>query len=135
MLYCIETYCIVLYCEVLYCIVVYYCSNSSSSCSFSNFCVFRFFMPLFVSSQNDHVPIETKQFPKIHEILWLKSLTTLFPVTDFKHPVITPAMLLIGECLEACHVPSTTSLLRGLLLCSTMLHVRRRSTYLLFLAL
>ncbi|RUS21119.1 nucleolar protein 14 [Endogone sp. FLAS-F59071] len=41
-----------------------------------------------------------QEVPGIKEVVVLRMLGQVFPTSDFKHPVVTPAMLFIGQCLE-----------------------------------
>jgi nucleolar protein 14 len=51
--------------------------------------------------------------------LW--SLT--FPCTDFRHPVMTPMLLLMCEYLMRCQIESARDLAVGCFLCSMLLSV------------
>jgi nucleolar protein 14 len=41
-------------------------------------------------------------WPSTRTLLQIKLLTTLFPVSDRRHPVITPASLLVGYASSIC---------------------------------
>ncbi|XP_041369005.1 nucleolar protein 14-like [Gigantopelta aegis] len=54
-------------------------------------------------------------------LLYLKLVSVLFPTSDFRHPVTTPAMLLIGQLLAQCPVKTERDVASGLFLCSLCL--------------
>uniref|UniRef100_A0A672FTS5 NOP14 nucleolar protein homolog (yeast) n=1 Tax=Salarias fasciatus TaxID=181472 RepID=A0A672FTS5_SALFA len=56
-------------------------------------------------------------FPTLDTFVYLKVTALLFPTSDFRHPVTTPAMLLISQTLTKCPVRSLQDLASGLLLC------------------
>ncbi|KAG5189025.1 nucleolar protein 14 [Tribonema minus] len=55
-----------------------------------------------------------------HRLL-LKLLGDLFPTTDFRHPVTTPASLLLGQYLSQCPVETSADLAAGVFLSAIML--------------
>ncbi|CAN9504305.1 unnamed protein product [Ophioblennius macclurei] len=56
-------------------------------------------------------------FPTLDMFVYLKVTALLFPTSDFRHPVTTPAMLYISQTLTKCPVRSLQDLTSGLLLC------------------
>lgn len=62
-------------------------------------------------------------WPTIRTLLQLKLLTTLFPVSDRRHPVITPAALLVCKYLSQCVAGSTAEAACGLMLAGLALHI------------
>ncbi|XP_061589234.1 nucleolar protein 14-like [Cololabis saira] len=52
------------------------------------------------------------------KIIYLKVTQVLFPTSDFRHPVTTPALLYISQTLCKCPVRSLQDLTSGLVLCS-----------------
>lgn len=52
----------------------------------------------------------------------LRLLPLLFPTTDYRHPVVTPALLYLGQCLSECPVTSMADLTAGLSCAALMLH-------------
>ncbi|CAM9440140.1 unnamed protein product, partial [Chrysoparadoxa australica] len=60
-------------------------------------------------------------WPSIGSFLQLQLLGDIFPVTDYSHPLVTPAFLLLGQCIAQCPVKSPQDLRAGLLCCGIML--------------
>ncbi|KAL6096792.1 nop14 [Pungitius sinensis] len=59
-----------------------------------------------------HVP-----FPALDMLIYLKVTGLLFPTSDFRHPVTTPALLYISQALTKCPVRSLQDVTSGLVLC------------------
>uniref|UniRef100_A0A3B4EKC5 Nucleolar protein 14 n=1 Tax=Pygocentrus nattereri TaxID=42514 RepID=A0A3B4EKC5_PYGNA len=57
-------------------------------------------------------------FPGLDMMIYLKIVALLFPTSDFRHPVTTPAFVYISQALTKCPVTSLESLSAGLVLCS-----------------
>jgi len=60
-------------------------------------------------------------FPSAGSLFLLRLLGHIFPTSDYRHPVTTPAFLFMGEALTACPVTTTWDLKAGLFLCSLLL--------------
>ncbi|XP_014822341.1 PREDICTED: nucleolar protein 14 [Poecilia mexicana] len=56
-------------------------------------------------------------FPTLDMLVYLKVTALLFPTSDFRHPVTTPALLFISLTLTKCLVRSLQDLTSGLVLC------------------
>uniref|UniRef100_A0A1A7Z3J3 NOP14 nucleolar protein n=2 Tax=Iconisemion striatum TaxID=60296 RepID=A0A1A7Z3J3_9TELE len=56
-------------------------------------------------------------FPTLDMLIYLKVTALLFPTSDFRHPVTTPALLFICQALTKCPVRSLQDLTSGLVLC------------------
>lgn len=56
-------------------------------------------------------------FPTLDMLIYLKVTALLFPTSDFRHPVTTPAMLYISQALTKCPVRSLENVTSGLVLC------------------
>ncbi|XP_047227740.1 nucleolar protein 14 [Girardinichthys multiradiatus] len=56
-------------------------------------------------------------FPTLDMLVYLKVAALLFPTSDFRHPVTTPALLYISQTLTKCPVRSLQDLTSGLVLC------------------
>ncbi|XP_038150925.1 nucleolar protein 14 [Cyprinodon tularosa] len=56
-------------------------------------------------------------FPTLDMLVYLKVAALLFPTSDFRHPVTTPALLYISQTLTKCPVRSLEDLTSGLVLC------------------
>ncbi|KAM6901193.1 nucleolar protein 14 [Lycodopsis pacificus] len=56
-------------------------------------------------------------FPTLDMLIYLKVTALLFPTSDFRHPVSTPALLYISQALTKCPVRSLQDVTSGLALC------------------
>ncbi|KAK5851982.1 hypothetical protein PBY51_023490 [Eleginops maclovinus] len=56
-------------------------------------------------------------FPTLDMIIYLKVTALLFPTSDFRHPVTTPALLYISQAITKCPVRSLQDVTSGLVLC------------------
>uniref|UniRef100_A0A673W7G8 NOP14 nucleolar protein homolog (yeast) n=1 Tax=Salmo trutta TaxID=8032 RepID=A0A673W7G8_SALTR len=56
-------------------------------------------------------------FPQLDMLIYLKITALLFPTSDFRHPVTTPALLYISQALTKCPVMSLEDVTSGLVLC------------------
>ncbi|KAG1671696.1 hypothetical protein FOA52_007488 [Chlamydomonas sp. UWO 241] len=61
-------------------------------------------------------------WPGARAILQLKLFLSLFPTSDRRHPVTTPAALLIGRALSSCVATTAGEAAAGALLCGLQLH-------------
>lgn len=62
-----------------------------------------------------------KCFPGVDTLIFLKLISLLFPTSDFRHPVVTPALVFMGQILSRCRVESRQDVAKGLLLVSLFL--------------
>lgn len=60
------------------------------------------------------------KYPPFSDLLLFKLIGLLFPTSDFKHPIVTPAMLFMGQLLLRCHVDTISDLICGLFLCQVL---------------
>ncbi|KAA8584504.1 hypothetical protein FQN60_008289, partial [Etheostoma spectabile] len=56
-------------------------------------------------------------FPALDMLIYLKVTALLFPTSDFRHPVTTPALLYISQALTKCPLRSLQDVTSGLVLC------------------
>ncbi|XP_036385181.1 nucleolar protein 14 [Megalops cyprinoides] len=56
-------------------------------------------------------------FPGLDMLVYLKITALLFPTSDFRHPVVTPAMVYLIQALSKCPVTSLEDVTSGLVLC------------------
>ncbi|XP_040014069.1 nucleolar protein 14 [Xiphias gladius] len=56
-------------------------------------------------------------FPTLDMLIYLKVTALLFPTSDFRHPVTTPALLYMSQALTKCPVRSLQDVTSGLVLC------------------
>ncbi len=61
-------------------------------------------------------------WPAPGALLLLRLLPRIFPVTDFRHPVVTPALLYMGQAVSQCPLMTPTDVERGLFVVALMLH-------------
>ncbi|CAG8519627.1 9906_t:CDS:10 [Cetraspora pellucida] len=59
-------------------------------------------------------------FPTISEFILLRIISQIFPTSDFRHPVVTPALLLMAQYLAQCPFSNGLDLVSGLFLCNLM---------------
>ncbi|XP_076992393.1 nucleolar protein 14 isoform X2 [Tamandua tetradactyla] len=60
-------------------------------------------------------------FPGLDVLLYLKLTGMLFATSDFRHPVVTPALLCMSQLLTKCPVLSLQDVLKGLFVCCLFL--------------
>lgn len=72
-----------------------------------------------------------KTWPGAAELTLLRTVGMIWSTSDFSHPVVAPAMLLMGQYLSQGRVRNTADLGSGLFLCSLVAQVclllRKRS--------
>ncbi|KAG9354144.1 hypothetical protein JZ751_012268 [Albula glossodonta] len=56
-------------------------------------------------------------FPGLDMLIYLKVTALLFPTSDFRHPVATPALVYISQALTKCPVTTLEEVTSGLVLC------------------
>lgn len=66
-------------------------------------------------------------WPTPGSFLLLRLLPQLFPVTDFRHPVVTPALLLLGQALSQCPIVCSSDLEAGLFCATLALHYTEKA--------
>jgi len=76
---------------------------------------------LAVRLQNSKVSSGNSCWPQPSQLLLLKLIAVLFPVSDFRHAVVTPALLLMGQCLAQCPIRRPSDIVKGLFLCNLFL--------------
>ncbi|KAG8508660.1 Nucleolar protein 14, partial [Galemys pyrenaicus] len=60
-------------------------------------------------------------FPGLDVLVHLRIAGLLFPTSDFRHPVVTPALLCMSQLLTKCRVLGLPDVVKGLFVCSTFL--------------
>ncbi len=63
----------------------------------------------------------TQSWPSPGRLMLLKIIGDIFPVTDLRHPVATPAALLAGQYLSQCPISCVSHIVSGLLCCASLL--------------
>ena len=64
---------------------------------------------------------EARTWPGLSELVFLRVIGTIWPTSDMRHPVISPARLLMGAYLGLCRVRSFGDVTKGLFLSSLFL--------------
>lgn len=67
-------------------------------------------------------------FPGVPELVFLRLIGVVWSVSDLWHPVVSPAMLLIGQYLSQGRVRSLSDIASGLFLCTLYLQVRTHTS-------
>nr|XP_019002599.1 nucleolar protein 14 [Kwoniella mangroviensis CBS 8507]OCF66060.1 nucleolar protein 14 [Kwoniella mangroviensis CBS 8507] len=62
----------------------------------------------------------SKTFPGCPELVLLRLIGSIWSTSDFSHPVVAPAVLLIGQYLAQGRIRSTSDIASGLFLCSIL---------------
>ncbi|XP_057721840.1 uncharacterized protein LOC130935927 [Arachis stenosperma] len=70
---------------------------------------------------------ESSSWPSTKTLFLLRLWSMIFPCSDFRHPVMTPAILLMCEYLMRCRIVSGQDIAIGSFLCSMLLSVFRQS--------
>jgi len=70
---------------------------------------------------------DAKTWPGLPELVFLRTLGTLWPTSDMRHVVVSPARLLMGSYLGLCKIRSFVDAASGLFLCTLFLQYENRS--------
>ena len=62
-----------------------------------------------------------KRIPDMDTLIFFKLISLLYPTSDFRHPVTTPAMIFMSEILTYCRFNDAYSLSRGLFVTTLIL--------------
>ncbi|KAM6428917.1 nucleolar protein 14 [Rhynochetos jubatus] len=60
-------------------------------------------------------------FPGLDTLIYLKITSLLFPTSDFRHPVVTPAFTYMSQLLTKCHITTLQDVIKGLFVCCLFL--------------
>jgi nucleolar protein 14 len=71
--------------------------------------------------------VKSKTWPGPAELTLLRLIGTVWSTSDFSHPVVAPAMLLISQYLGQCRVRDTRDLASGIFLCTLVLQYESQS--------
>ncbi|CAM6128736.1 unnamed protein product [Calypogeia fissa] len=66
-------------------------------------------------------------WPTLRTLLLLRFWSLIFPPSDFRHPVMTPSILLMAEYLMRCPVTSPRDIVAGSFLCNLLYSVLREA--------
>ena len=70
---------------------------------------------------------DARTWPGLPELVFLRILGALWPTSDMRHVVVTPARLLMGSYLGLCKIRSFADAASGLFLCTLFLQYENRS--------
>lgn len=70
---------------------------------------------------------DAKTWPGLPELVFLRILGALWPTSDMRHVVVSPARLLMGSYLGLCRIRSFVDAASGLFLCTLFLQYENRS--------
>jgi len=70
---------------------------------------------------------DAKTWPGLPELVFLRILGALWPTSDMRHVVVSPARLLMGSYLGLCKIRSSVDSASGLFLCTLFLQYENRS--------
>lgn len=70
-------------------------------------------------------PDKSSSWPSVKTLLLLRLWSLIFPSSDFRHVVMTPAVLLMSEYLMRCPINSGRDVAIGTFLCSMLLSVHK----------
>ncbi|KZC12171.1 PREDICTED: nucleolar protein 14 homolog [Dufourea novaeangliae] len=62
-----------------------------------------------------------KKYPNLDTLIFFKLVSLIFPTSDFRHPVVTPCLIFMTQCLLRCHVKNKADISKGLLICTLVL--------------
>uniref|UniRef100_A0A8C6YMK1 NOP14 nucleolar protein n=1 Tax=Nothoprocta perdicaria TaxID=30464 RepID=A0A8C6YMK1_NOTPE len=60
-------------------------------------------------------------FPGLDMLIYLKITSLLFPTSDFRHPVVTPAFIYMSQLLTKCRITTLQDVVKGLFICCLFL--------------
>ncbi|XP_068084770.1 nucleolar protein 14 isoform X2 [Anabrus simplex] len=63
----------------------------------------------------------SRKYPSLDTLIFLKVISLLFPTSDFRHPVVTPALVFMCQMLLQCRVKTKHDIASGLFLVALML--------------
>ncbi|CAG9806837.1 unnamed protein product [Chironomus riparius] len=73
------------------------------------------FLEVFKEKYEDYKKNQ-KAYPKLDTIIFFKFLSSLFPTSDFRHPVVTPSYIFLHHILSQCKVKTRSDVMSGLYL-------------------
>lgn len=69
----------------------------------------------------------TRQYPQLDTLIYFQIMGKLFPTSDYRHPVLTPANVFIHQILSQCRVKSRADVASGLFLTTLVLEHQQLS--------
>jgi nucleolar protein 14 len=67
--------------------------------------------------------LKVRSSSQLFQLVFLKLISHLFPTSDFRHPVVTPACVFMCQMLYQCKVKTTRDVATGLFLVTLILEV------------
>ncbi|XP_046609585.1 nucleolar protein 14 [Neodiprion virginianus] len=74
-----------------------------------------------MKEKHDTFELHQKKYPDLDTLILFKLVSLLFPTSDYRHPVVTPAIVFMSEILTRCHVRSRSDISKGLFICTLVL--------------
>lgn len=69
----------------------------------------------------------TRQYPQLDTLIYFQIMGKLFPTSDYRHPILTPANIFIHQILSQCRVKSRADVASGLFLTTLVLEHQQLS--------
>lgn len=79
------------------------------------------FLEVIKEKQNDFRGGQTKHFPTLDTLVFLKLAGSLYSTSDFRHKIVTPCYVFISQILSRCRVVSRADIASGLFLATIAL--------------
>lgn len=73
------------------------------------------FLEVFKEKYEDYKKNQ-KSYPKLDTIVFFKFVSSLFPTSDFRHPVVTPCYIFLHHILSQCKIKNRADIMSGLYL-------------------
>ncbi|KAG6462402.1 hypothetical protein O3G_MSEX013234 [Manduca sexta] len=80
----------------------------------------KYVVELIKEKRGDYLKHQ-KRVPDLDTLIFLKLISLLYPTSDFRHPVTTPALLFMSEILTTCRFNDAYSISRGFFLTALIL--------------
>lgn len=77
-----------------------------------------------INEKQNEYKSKPKQYPGIDVLMFLKLVSCLFSTSDFRHQVVTPSLVFIGQMLTNCRIKSRYDIAYGVFLVTLFLEVR-----------
>jgi len=64
--------------------------------------------------------VNGKEIINLNDLIFLQLLTVIYSTSDYSHPIITPALLIMENYLSQAIINNERDIIRGLYLCNIM---------------
>ncbi len=71
--------------------------------------------------------INGKDIISLNDLIFLQLLTVIYSTSDYSHPIITPALLIMENYLSQAIINSEKDIVKGLYLCNVMYMVNNKT--------